>query len=122
MAKPKRNGNNPIVKLMLNEMRKRSLTKQEFAKLVGVSHTTIGRILASDSAPSLEFLAKLAVAIGYDLCTLVSLIHPEATSTNPQRQIIADQINTLPPDLQDQAVIFILGLLAKRLEKNSEDS
>ena len=103
-------------------MEKRGLTKQEFAKLLGVSHTTIGRVLVSKTDPSLDFLAKLAIATGYDLCNLVALIHPEATRTDPQRQIIADQINALPPDLKDQAMIFVLGLFAKRLEKDRKDS
>lgn len=110
-----------IAKFIASEMSRLDLNKSEYAEKVGVSHTTIGRILAG-SSPTTDVLAKIAIATGYDVRTLISVIHPEATSTDPQRQILADQINALPPDLKDQAMIFVLGLFAKRLEKNREDS
>ncbi len=103
-------------KFILGEMQKRDMTANQFASLVGVSHTTIGRLLepGDKTLPTLEFLFKLSGATHTDICTLVALIAPDhTTNVNAEAQVIAERIMRLPPDKREIIDSFLLGLTLK---------
>lgn len=79
------------------EMRQRHMGVNEFARFVGVGHSTISKAISKQPPkPKLEFLEKLALATSVDLCTIVAMVKPNATRTRPDIQIIADRIARLP--------------------------
>ncbi len=102
-------------KFILDEIKKRDMTANQFASLVGVSHTTIGRLIepGDKTLPTLDFLMKLSEATHTDICNLVALVAPRNTLTNARAQVIAERIARLPPDKQEIVDTFLLGLSLK---------
>lgn len=103
------------------ELKRRNLTIREFAKEVGVSSSTIVRTMSKKPPePSLEFLAKLARYTHTDLCSLVALIHPDATTVNAEAAIIANRVAQLPPERQEMFDEFILWLSSQKSGDSSK--
>lgn len=92
-------------KFIQAEMQRRELSANQFASIVGVSHTTIGRLIepGDETQPTLDFLIKLAKATHTDICSLVALVAPEATTTNAEAQLLAERIARLPADKREIA-------------------
>jgi len=70
-----------LADFLQQEMHKREMTNYAFAQFIGVSHTTINRLVDPDEGdtgyPSLDFLIKLAEATQTDIRYLITLIVPE---------------------------------------------
>jgi transcriptional regulator with XRE-family HTH domain len=102
---------------IVTEMKKRNMSARQFAQLVGVSNTTINRLIDKDEPdePTLDFLVKLARATHIPLVPLVELSYPDLVDPNqelnPQARILAQQIEQLPPQAQDAITMMIRGLL-----------
>lgn len=78
------------------EMHQRDMGVNEFARYVGVGHSTISKaLLPEPPMPKLDFLEKLALATHIDLCTIVAMVKPDATRIRPDVQLIADRIARL---------------------------
>lgn len=98
-----------------SQRKQRGMNPTQFAKFIGVSHTTIGR--ASDpryaSTPSPELLYKLALKTGVNLSALIALVMPdvETVPIDAQSLIRAQRIRQLPADKQDAIDEIILGML-----------
>lgn len=95
-----------------DEMRRRQMSQRQFADFVGVSHQTISRALDlhAPPEPSLDFLYKLAKSTGTDCCTLFLLIYPDLSSLSPRARLLAQQIDSLPAELQDILERYLLGV------------
>lgn len=116
------------------EMKTRKMSIRKFAELVDVSHKVVAKFRYHGinplynkrpvGDPSLDFLAKLAKATSVDLCALVGLIHPEVVQIDPARQILIDQIMNqvliMTPSEVDQTATYIVGTLAQRVDKGSD--
>src|SRR5436853_408114 len=90
------------------EIKRRDMTIRQFATLVTVNHSIIGKFRYHGiretynkkpiGEPSLAFLAKLAKATSVDLCTLIALVYPDATIADARAGLLASRIAQLPPD------------------------
>lgn len=111
-----------LAKFIQEEMHKRDMSMNQFAALVGVSHTTISRLLRPGSTimPDLDFLAKLGEATHTDICTLVALVMPEATHVDAEAQMLAERISRLPPDKREIVDTFLAGVALKNLKQGGE--
>lgn len=104
------------------EIRKRDMSARQFAAFVGVSHTTIDRVLDPRQAlsPSLEFLSKLGQATETNIRYLVSLVYPQDTETDPEAEILATQISALPPEEREFIRTYLLGVSVRMAREESE--
>jgi transcriptional regulator with XRE-family HTH domain len=85
-----------------------SRTKVEFARLVGVSHTTIGSWEAGERLPDRENLVMLAPVLGYSLEELQTMITGKPLSQKKVSPLRLDkvkkEIDSLPTN--DQLEVF----------------
>lgn len=99
------------------EMRIRKLdSARDFAEFVGVSHTTINRIMSDtkdEFFPSVAFLKKLALATHTDICVLMAMVVPEATLVEPDAALLAGRIARLPRPQREMLDTMIIGLAFK---------
>lgn len=76
------------------EMKSRQMNISQFAKFIGVSHTTIGRLIdpLNPTTPSPELLVALAEKTGVNYSMLTALILPaaEQTELDPKTVIPAE--------------------------------
>lgn len=107
---------------LLEEIQQRHLSIREFAKRSGVAHGTLLNILDSEQAgaryPSVETLVKLSRATGTDLCTLVSMLAPSDTLTEPDTLVLATRIKNLTPEAQSVLEDWLMGRLLKGGDKS----
>lgn len=113
------------------EIRRRHISITKFAEEVGVSHPIISKFRWHGikkkfggkpvGEPSLDFLAKLAKATSVDLCTLVGIIYPHHTKTNPRVGLLAARIAKLPPDKLKLFDTFLEGLAFDHFEGGEDD-
>src|SRR5258706_16044411 len=72
---------NQLGDFLRQEMRKRGMSNYAFAELIGVSHTTINRLVDFDNEdvgyPSVDFLIKLAAGTQTDIRYIIALVAPE---------------------------------------------
>lgn len=101
--------------LVEREMRERGMNASQFAHFVGVSHTTIGRIIdpVNPSMPSPELLAKIALATKINLSTLIGILIPsvEHSYVDPRLLLLAERISKLPEDKRQLMDNIIAGML-----------
>lgn len=98
---------NAFREFLAMEIKKRELTAREFSRLIGVAHTTVSRTLDRSKpakTPSLEFLAKLAIATNTDIRSLAALLVPTATRADQLRTMFAELASQLPAE--DQQVLL----------------
>lgn len=108
----------PLSEFVWQEIVNRRISQREFADLLGVSHTTIGRIVRGEvTDPTLGFLVKLANVTHTDICALIAIIHPEAFQSGAESRILADRINRLPAD---QRKLIELVLSGSMLQSNKK--
>lgn len=96
------------------EMRRRGdLSARQFAELVGVSNTTINRILSDpDYIPKLNVLSGISDATGINLLSLIELCYPEIVredNISPSARILAQQIEQLDPIMQEAIAAIVRG-------------
>lgn len=101
---------------VIDEMNKRGMSNPAFGEFIGVSHSTINRIVDPQrtAEPTLEFLFKLSTATGKSLLALLELAYPEtveSTRLTPTAEIFAQRFVELSDDKQ-RLVIALLRDLA----------
>lgn len=100
------------------EMRKRNLSNHKFADLLGVSHTTINRLVEfgkkETNYPSMEFILRLAKLTNTDVGRIIAMIDPEIPynipDMNPKSVLLAQQIDQLS-DKQRQVIEAMIEVL-----------
>lgn len=99
------------------EMRRRDVTMREFARITGVSHSTLSRIIneQADYQPTWDVIVKLAKGTHTDIRTLAAIIAPDAvTGQNASAVVLAERISRLPPEMQEIIDGFITGKALKQ--------
>jgi transcriptional regulator with XRE-family HTH domain len=98
------------------EMRKRKMSNHAFADFIGVSHTTINKLVdfgyEDVGYPSLDFLIKLAQATQVDIRYLVTLVVPQSVLINgldstPRQLYLSKQIEKLEAPYQQIIELII---------------
>lgn len=88
-----------------HEVADRKMSMRDFAKLVGVSPTTISDYAAGKTKqPDPKFLLKLATATNKSISAIIAIAYPEiASRTDPSARtiLLAQRIESLPQDIQD---------------------
>jgi transcriptional regulator with XRE-family HTH domain len=87
-----------------NQMQAMNLSVRDFAKMCGVSHSTIVRLISEDpekriDRPDLQSIIKIANATRTDLYSVLQMAYPEEMQQDqlsPQARIIAQGIERLP--------------------------
>lgn len=100
------------------EMKQREMNATQFAKFIGVAHTTINRLIdpRNPTTPSPELLYKLAEKTGVNYTILSALVLPgaEFTEIDPKTLVRAERIRQLTPEEQDTIDSFITGMLLNK--------
>lgn len=108
----------PFQEFLRGEMKRRDMSMREFGVFVGVSHSTIPRLMdASDpTQPSLDFLIKLALSTQTDIRYIISLVAPEAIlAIGVDSLTLLSEISKLPK--HKQAIVH--QLISALLEESS---
>lgn len=104
------------------EMAFRNMNASEFAKLVNLSHTTIGRFLREETIKlHFDVVVQLAIGTNTDLGNLAFRLAPNAPrhgSVTPTIASLIDRINKLPDDQQAFIDAAITGIALKRTEQS----
>lgn len=98
------------------EMRRRNVTMREFAKITGISHSTLSRIATEreNYQPKWEVIVRLAKGTNTDIRTLAAIIAPEAvTGQDASAIVLAERIKRLTPEQQEIIDGFIAGKVFK---------
>jgi transcriptional regulator with XRE-family HTH domain len=100
-------------KWLLDEMQARDMSIRQFGAFTGVNFSTLTKLLAAGSddsrLPSVRTLAQLAEATQTDICSLIALLVPNATTMDAASRILAERIRRLPPDGQAVVEQWLLG-------------
>lgn len=100
------------------EMKSRQMNISQFARFVGVSHTTIGRLIdpQNPTTPSPELLVALAEKTGVNYSALTALVLPaaEQVELDPKAVIRAERIGQLTPEQQEHIDEIILGMFLNK--------
>lgn len=109
--KPAQVSMNQLGEFIEAEMRNRNMGVNEFARFVGVGHSTISKALLPEPPDhKLDFLEKLAKATKVDLCTIVALIKPDAVVTRPGDQLLLARIARLPANKREMIDDLLRGV------------
>jgi transcriptional regulator with XRE-family HTH domain len=89
--------------------------QNKFASMIGVSSATMSRLINSESRPELETLERISKVTGTNLITLIHLAYPDGVfgEVSPTAQVVADQFDKLPSELQAAIVAMMRGAKAK---------
>ncbi|MBX3062397.1 MAG: helix-turn-helix transcriptional regulator [Anaerolineae bacterium] len=116
-----------LLEFLRSQMDQRHMSAREFAHFLGVSHTTINRLIADDgdptTAPSVEFLRKLAYATNTDICYLMLLIDPQLPNALPISADALDlsrRIAQLPAETRQVIDQLLIGLARQNAAAISE--
>lgn len=109
---------------ILSEMKRRDMSARQFARFVGVGHSTINDFATGiERVPSLDFLSKLADATQTDLAALIYLSFPEVaskTALSADARILAQRIEQLPEPVRDAVKAMIVGQTWKTAKGNEK--
>lgn len=96
-----------------DEVRKRNISKREFARRLDVAPSTLLRLLEDDPpVPTLSVLAKLSEITGVSIETLAALAYPEVadrTRISPTAQVVGQAFEKLPERIQEMILSIIRG-------------
>jgi transcriptional regulator with XRE-family HTH domain len=92
------------------EIRNRSISQREFARIVGVSNTAIVKATSDDPPePTLDFLTKLARVTGVSVTALVAMVVPDDVVADAEALALAEQIKNLPPEKREMIEALVRG-------------
>lgn len=115
--------NSLLTKFMLQEMKLRKLNKKEFGKLIGVSHSTVGRIINDRDEPSLDTLIKLSNGTDADIRMIISLVAPQQVKdSRPESLLLAERIDRLSEETQKLIDDLIINTLLRQERGNKDGS
>jgi transcriptional regulator with XRE-family HTH domain len=100
-----------IVRFIESERQRQHLGQNELADRAGIAKSTLSRILAEGSLPSLETLQGIAKGLGYDFLSFLALA--SGTMTDFQRSEMAVVWARLSPKQQ----AFLLDTARRLLEE-----
>ena len=109
MSVPQQDKYAPLRRFLQDEMNVRNLSIREFAEFVGVTHTTIVRMLSErpevrNNGPTLETILKIAAATHKDVMTLLTLAYPDqfagVDTLSADARIIAQRLERLDPTIR----------------------
>lgn len=100
---------------VLLEIRKRDMSARQFADLIGVSHSTINRLLDTekDHLPGIELMIKLSDATHIDLCSLMLLAYHAEMKSNQlsgKYRIWAQRLEQAPESIVEAVGILLNGM------------
>ena len=100
-------------------MKLKKKNKKEFAALIGVSHSTIGRIINNRDEPSLDTLIKLSKGTDTDIVMIIALVAGKQIKTaKAESLLLAERIDRLPEKTKKLIDDLIISTL---LHQESED-
>lgn len=103
---------NILARFIRTEMLNRDMNQIEFAALLDVSPSTVGRMLRGEiKDPSLDFLVKLSNAAKIDICSLIHLIRPDAFQAGADTGLIAERIKRLPKQQRKLVEMLLSGAM-----------
>jgi transcriptional regulator with XRE-family HTH domain len=94
-------------KFIHDEINKRSISTRAFSELMGISHTTMNRVLNEQpdkqQEPTLDFLVKLATVTKIDLVTLMSITYPDLIKLSPSgdARVFAEGYEQAPDHIKE---------------------
>lgn len=99
---------------ILSQMKERNMSFREFADFVGISQSTISRMIRANkpTVPTVELLAKLAITTHTDIIELIDLAYPgimEKARLSATAQVIAQRIDNLPKEKRDALIALFFG-------------
>lgn len=122
-SEPKIIDNSLLTKFIQDEMKLRGIEfVKDFAKIVDVSHTTIGRVFNNKELPSLDTLIKLSKATDKDIRMIIALVAPQQVrDVKPQSLMLAQRIDRLSEDTKQMIDTIIINTLLyqQNQDKNS---
>jgi transcriptional regulator with XRE-family HTH domain len=99
-------------KVINDELDRRKLSMRELATIVGISHSTLSRIMdetRTDYSPDTETFVKIAYGINLKASTLMAIVTDESEAERDESLLIADQINSLPDSSRQVINQIIVG-------------
>lgn len=100
-----RKGRYTFADFVLSEMKRRDMGVREFARFVGVSHSTISKHLSNpDLTPTVDVLLKLSRATHIPFEALLAASFKEVANqakVDAKTQVMIGMIMDLPEDLRD---------------------
>lgn len=107
---------NKLRDFILSEIRRRDISQAKFAEEIGVSESTLSRVLNMTSettySPSIGFLYKLSKHTSVPLSNIIQWLYPDVeASITPEIRMLSQRIQSLPPDVRRVVDQMIMGLL-----------
>ena len=105
---------------LVTEYRRRDFhSYRAFARWLDISIGTVSRMMDADDPvlPGLEVLLKVHKATGVALVDLIELAYPDTvvrSDTPVSSRLLAQQIESLPPELRDAIRAIVRGALEPR--------
>ena len=114
---------NEFQKFLNAEMKNRDMSMRQFAEFVGVPGSVITRIMDQNSPtkPTVDTLAKIAIATSVDIRYIVGLVAPNGIqNVSTDAMTIMCQINRLPKDKQAVILQVIESMLTENRQTAAE--
>lgn len=110
-----------LADFVLGEIDSRRVSLREFADMVGVSHSTLSRLINKPDSPiSFELLTKLAAATKTDIGIIARLAAPHVAVGGVDIERLASRISRLPADKRRVVDMVIAGAFFERSDKSGE--
>lgn len=111
----------PLRDFVLGEVQNRQLSLRQFADVVGVSYSTLSKLINSpESGISFELLTKLASATKTDIGILARLAAPHVAVGNVDVDSLASRINRLPPEKRRVVDVILTGVIFQHQNNESD--
>jgi transcriptional regulator with XRE-family HTH domain len=115
-----------LEEFVLAQMAQRDMSARQFAEFVGVSHSTVNRMLDSrnEIPPSMEVLIKISNATRVNLTTLIQLSYPDIAldeGLSPSAQLLAQQFEELPDNIKD-VIMTLINSHSLRVKSNKGEN
>lgn len=101
---------NDFQRFLQGELDKREMTAKDFAAEMGVSGSSVTRVLNGSQKPGDDFLVKLSNYIRVDIGVLMSIVHPTAYRTashSREATILLQLIEQLPDHLRESYITLL---------------
>lgn len=113
---------NQIIRFINEEMKRRDMSVRQFANLMGMSHTTVLKVVDSENPhkPSLEFLIKLADVTKVDIRDLVAMVAPEVAGVGANVAALSARMGRLSEEQKQIIDRLIAGFTLQSPEEDAE--
>jgi transcriptional regulator with XRE-family HTH domain len=103
---------NELVTWLEEELESRGWSQRELARRAGIAHTTVSYVLAGRQAPSWDFCAAIAEALGLaptEVFVLAGLLPPPLPAVAEETEAVAI-LRELDPEARAHALAMLRGL------------